>query len=115
MYELTQIMRQKDCRDFALLLIRLREGHHTKMDITSLNNNIVDQQNDNYPHDAPHLFTTNDRVNLHNFSALHSSKTPVHEVKSIDRLVGTFTDELRKNILDSFLSTANEQLPNIVQ
>ena len=33
MHELTQIMRQKDYKDFAQLLNRLREGNHTTQDI----------------------------------------------------------------------------------
>lgn len=36
MFELTQIMRQKDDKSFAELLNRLREGYHTDEDIEEL-------------------------------------------------------------------------------
>ena len=36
MFELTEVMRQKDDREFAQLLNRLREGCHTELDIELL-------------------------------------------------------------------------------
>ena len=114
MYELTEIMRQRECRDFAFLLNRLREGKQTSDDIAELNRHVVDQNSDQYPRFAPHLFTTNDRVSQHNFSIIHLSPNPVLEVKATDRLVGTYTEEMKNKILSCFLTTSNEQLPSVV-
>ena len=61
MYELTQIVRQKDCK-FASLLNRLREGMHTTDDIRLL------QATANNPHviTDPHLYYTNEEKDRHN-------------------------------------------------
>ena len=40
MYELTEIMRQKENKEFAELLNRLREGQHTKSDAQKLQTRI---------------------------------------------------------------------------
>ena len=40
MFELKQIMRQRESKDFAKLLNRLREGNHTKQDIQKLSQRI---------------------------------------------------------------------------
>ena len=41
LYELTQIMRQKDDREFAELLNRLREGNHTQQDTDTLKSRCI--------------------------------------------------------------------------
>lgn len=41
MFELKQIMRQRESKDFAELLNRLREGNHTKQDIQKLKQRII--------------------------------------------------------------------------
>ena len=114
MYELTQVMRQRESLSFAHLLNRVREGNQTPSDLQNLESRVVSRQSSSYPHDAPHLFVTNERVDLHNYSALHAHQQPVHEVKAVDRIVGTCTEELRKKILDSFAQKKNDQLHGVV-
>ena len=60
LFELTDIMRQKDDRPFAELLNRLREGKHSKNDIECLKQRLLRQrtQDNNYPMDTTHLLTT---------------------------------------------------------
>ena len=58
MFELHQIMRQRESRHFAEMLNRLREGNHNKDDIRLINHNTFTS-----PEDAPHLFIQNARVN----------------------------------------------------
>ena len=41
MFELTEIMGQKDDKKFAELLNRMREGKHTKHDIANLNRRVL--------------------------------------------------------------------------
>ena len=55
MFELKQIMRQRESKDFAELLNRLREGNHTKQDIQKLKQRIISITNHEYPKDAPHV------------------------------------------------------------
>ena len=56
MFELSEIMRQRESKEFAELLNRLREGKHTKKDIEKLKQRIIKSGDANYPMDAPHLF-----------------------------------------------------------
>ena len=62
MYELVDIMRQKDDRDFAHLLSRLRLNEMTEEDKEKLQTRIVDRDSDDYPKDALHLFAENNFV-----------------------------------------------------
>ena len=55
MFELNEIMRQRDSKLFAELLNRLREGMHTPDDILKLKERVVQEDISN-PIDAPHLF-----------------------------------------------------------
>ena len=66
MYELHQIMRQKEDKFFAKLLIRLREGNHTKNDIDILSNRIVTNISKDKCKFLTYLFVTNALINLHN-------------------------------------------------
>ena len=63
MFELKQIMRQRESKDFAELLNRLREENHTKQDIQKLKQRIISITNHEYPKDAPHVFIQNAKVN----------------------------------------------------
>ena len=57
LFELTEIMRQKDDKEFAELLNRLREGRHSDDDIAILKQRILTArpQEDNYPMNMTHL------------------------------------------------------------
>ena len=56
MFELNEIMRQRESKNFAEMLNRLREGKHTEKDIVNLKQRIIQPNNSTYPLDAPHLF-----------------------------------------------------------
>ena len=67
MYELIDIMRQKDDIGFAHLLNRLRLNEMTEEDKEKLQTRIVDRDSDDYyPKGALHLFAENKFVNEHN-------------------------------------------------
>ena len=59
MYELVDIMRQKDDLDFAHLLNRLRLNKMTEEDKEKLQTRYVDRDSDDYHKDALHLFAKN--------------------------------------------------------
>ena len=61
LFELTEIIRQKDDKDFAELLNRLREGKHNQNDILK-----IKPGEKNYPINKTHLYSTNAQVNGHN-------------------------------------------------
>ncbi|MCG8077008.1 MAG: AAA family ATPase, partial [Candidatus Thiodiazotropha taylori] len=70
MYELVDIMRQKDDLEFAHLLNRLRLNELTDTDLQTLHGRFVDQL-DNYPKDALHIFAENSFVDEHNENVLN--------------------------------------------
>ena len=70
MYELVDIMRQKDDLAFAQLLNRLRLNEMTKEDKQKLQTRVVDRETGDYPKDALHLFAQNYYVDQHNDTIL---------------------------------------------
>ena len=77
LFELTEIMRQKDDKQFVELLNCLREGKHSDDDIAILKQRLlnVTPENDNYPINTTHLFTTNASVDAHNNALYTLSRT----------------------------------------
>ena len=68
LFELTEIIRQKDGREFAELLNHLRGGKHSEDDVAILEQRLlkVRPHKDNYPINMTHSFTTNASVGVHN-------------------------------------------------
>ena len=62
------MMRQKDCKEFAQLLNRLREGKHPEDDITILKQRLLNVRpgQNNYNMNMAHLFTKHASVHAHN-------------------------------------------------
>ena len=89
LFELTEIMRQKDDKEFAELLNRLREGNHTQNDIEVLKERILKLRpgQENYPINMTHLFSTNAQVNNHNNTIYQASHTDKAQIKCIDIVV----------------------------
>ena len=77
LFELTEIMRQKDHKEFAQLLNRLREGNHSEDDIhVSILKRLLNvrPEQDNYLMNMAHLFTTNALADAHNNALYTFSK-----------------------------------------
>ena len=117
MYELKEIMRQRESKDFAELLNRLREGVHTDEDINVLTSRVIDPFSSDYPHNAVHLFTNNDRVDAHNELTLKSSSDDIYEVRAKDRIVNSISEEAKSKVLKSFLTSKkkDKQLPTVLE
>ena len=62
MFELEEIMRQRESKEFAQLPNRLREGNHTPDDIAKLKERCISENSRNYPIDVPNLFIQNSKV-----------------------------------------------------
>ena len=73
MFELDEIMRQRESKAFTEILNRFREGNHTPKDITKLKERCTSENCQNYPIDIPHLFIQNSKVDEFNYSS-HGSK-----------------------------------------
>ena len=109
MYELVDIMRQKDDLAFAQLLNRLRLNEMTEEDKQKLQTRVCDRDTGDYPKDAVHLFAENFHVNKHNDNIL--SQLPGEKVvitchdsvvsanipaKECQKLINNLTDDYSK-------------------
>ena len=106
MYELVDIMRQKDDLAFAQLLNRLRLNEMTEEDKRKLQTRVFDRDTGDYPKDAVHLFARNVYVKKHNdniLSQLQGEKfvIPCHDnvvsanipAKECQRLINRLPDD----------------------
>ena len=109
MYELVDIMRQKDDLAFAQLLNRLRLNEMTEEDKQKLQTRVFDRDTGNYPKDAVHLFARNVYVKKHNdniLSQLPGEKfaIPCHDnvvsanipAKECQKLINSLPDDYSK-------------------
>ena len=99
MFELKQIMRQRESKEFAELLNRSREGNHTNEDIAKLRTHSIALSNPNYPKDAPHLFIQNSKVNDFNCKVHNALTGMKYSIKAHDSVVGAESQELRDKLL----------------
>ena len=98
MYELEEIMRQKDCKFLAELLNRLRENAHTSADLEVLKSRIIDSKSSTYPKNSQHLFTENDLVDEHNQSAFTSCRDNKTSIAAIDDIIGHVSVDVKNDI-----------------
>ena len=88
-YELTEIMRQKDDHTFAELLNRVREGNQTEEEIALLKTRSVSRDTERYESlkDALHLFPCNEDVDDHNDSVHSLATTDKAEIRCLDTVL----------------------------
>ena len=88
MFELTEIMRQRDSLLLAQLLNRLRENQQTSADIELLLSETCTPADATYPSSAPHLFLENAKVNAWNNMLYERASTDKYVSKAHDIVVG---------------------------
>ena len=99
MFELSDIVRQKDDMPYAALLNRLREGNQTKEDIDLLKTRVLTRNNPNYPTDVTHLMYHNRNVDLYNSEIYNSAMTDRVSLASNDIAIGDITDDVKEQVL----------------
>ncbi len=87
MFELDEIMRQKDDLEFASLLNRLRLGEHTSEDIETLKTRMITEDDDDYWLNETHLCATNATKNAHNNKLYNLSSDEKTIVTCIDSVI----------------------------
>ena len=87
LFELEEIMRQRDSKLFAELLNRLREGKHTASDIAKLKGRVIEGDINN-PIDAPHLFIQNAKVDEFNERVHYAATGNKFRIKAQDSVIG---------------------------
>ena len=100
MFELKEIMRQRESKQFAELLNRLREGKQTNEDIRISKQQILQPSGSNYPVDAPHLFIQNAKVNDFNDKVHQASQGTKYNIRAHDSVIGATSQEVRDKILE---------------
>ena len=99
MFELDEIMRQRESKAFAEILNRLREGNLTPKDITKLKERCISENCQNYPIDIPHLFIQNSKVHEFNNRVHMAASGDKYNIKALDSVIGANSAELRDKIL----------------
>ena len=107
MYELSEIMRQRESKIFAESLNRLREGKHTDNDIAKIKERFGNESS--CPKEAPRLFIQNAKVDEYNETVYRASTGNKYIIIAQDSVIGENSAELRDKILRqvSYLSTKN--------
>ena len=99
MFELHEIMRQRESKNFAEILNRLREGKHTAEDILKFKERIIEPNSCQYPKDVPHLFIQNAKVNDFNDRAHRAISGTKYSIKAHDSVIGAKSQDLTDKIL----------------
>ena len=99
MFELKEIMRQKESKIFAKILNRLREGKHTNQDIMKLKERLIVDNSIDDPMDVPHLFIQNQKVNEFNKRVHNAATSEKFFIKAVDSVIGANSVQLRDKIL----------------
>ena len=84
MFELHEIMRQKESKVFAEILNRFREGRHTQNDILKLRERLFTETDLIHLRDVPRLFIQNSKVNEFNEKAHNASQGSKYKIKAQD-------------------------------
>ncbi|XP_070183583.1 uncharacterized protein [Littorina saxatilis] len=96
MFELTQVMRQKDDRTFAEALNRIREGCHTKEDASLITSRVVKSS---IPDNMLHLFTSRRLVTDQNTKSLALLQSSEILLEAKDSVMGDISVALKTKIL----------------
>ncbi len=88
LYELTQIMRQRDDLAYAEIMNRFREGNHTAQDLEIILSRKQDKNHE--ANNICHLFITNDKVNRFNDEIINKPDNPYANkpIQCIDYVLG---------------------------
>ena len=100
MFELTEIMRQKNDKAFTELLNRIRTASHTEDDIKVIQSRCIAPSNPDYPSDALHIWAENAPVNEHNERKLETIQTQLYILKAKD----LYSKNVNKQDIDRVLA-----------
>ena len=98
MFELDEIMRQRESKIFAEILNRLREGNHTPSDLQKLKERCVEENE--CPTEAPRFFIQNALVDEYNDKVYQSfDSVSKYTIKAHDSVIGACSTELKEKIM----------------
>ena len=116
MFELTEIMRQKEDQTFAELLNRVREGNQTEDDIALLKSRSVSRNTEQYMSlkEYQHLFPCNEDVHNHNDAVFDLAKTDKAEIGCIDTVLGEDREDVKQTVLKCVENTKTSETGNLM-
>ena len=98
LFELDEIMRQRESKMFAEILNRLREGNRTPSDLQKLKERCVEERE--CPTEAPRLFIQNVLVDEYNNKIYQSFDSVCkYTIKAHDSVIGACSTELKEKIM----------------
>ena len=117
MFELTEIMRQKDDSVFAELLNRVREGHQTREDIALLCTRSITTTQSVYSEvkNELHLFPCNAAVDSHNEQLFNELSSEKAEITCSDAVLGEDPDDVKQRILKQISGKKTNDTGNLSQ
>ncbi|CAF1291957.1 unnamed protein product [Rotaria sordida] len=101
LFELTEIMRQKDDKTFAIALSNIAKGTMTAEDIHLLKSRIVSTENLDMVEDTIRIFRSNAEVDSYNRIVLASLNTEGAISNAYDFCVGDGLASIREKVLDN--------------
>ena len=101
LFELTEIMRQKDDKIFAIALGNIAKGTMTLDDIDLLKSRIVSNENSETMGDAIRIFRSNAEVDAYNTKVLASLNTEGATANAYDYCVGDGLASIREKVLSN--------------
>ena len=101
LFELTEIMRRKDDKAFAIALSSLAKGMMAPEDINLLKSRIVSNENSEIVGDAIRIFRSNAEVGAYNTKVSASLNTEGATANSYDFCVGDGSASIREKVLNN--------------
>ncbi|CAF1352277.1 unnamed protein product [Rotaria sp. Silwood1] len=101
LFELTEIMRQKDDKIFAIALSNIAKGMMTLEDINLLKSRIVSNENLEIMGDAIRVFRSNAEVDAYNTKVLASLNTEGAIANAYDFCIGDGLASIREKVLNN--------------
>ena len=108
MYELTQIMRQRDDLHFADLLNRLRVNELTEIDRLEIYQHMVSPADSRYQKNVPHLFMENKFVDDFNDEIIEQLSGPKTTIQSHDTVVADLPKSTKERLLSRIPKDASK-------
>ena len=115
MFELTEVMRQKDDAPFAEILNRIREGRQTEKDISILTSRSVSSKTPDYQglRNELHLFPCNAAVDAHNKDIYERATSQKAEIKCSDTVLGEDSKDVKETILVQLMGKKSNDTGNL--
>jgi hypothetical protein len=93
-------MRQKNDKQFAEALNRIRTSNHTEEDVQLIKSREIDMSSSSYPLFALHIFAFNRDINSHNLAMLDQLIGPVITIVAIDSKTDQQTGRIDTIVFD---------------